>query len=221
MHTCLVCRIPSGTGGCADGSLTHRVSDRRGDWIRSIVPWNGCIPTVPPLFADPLTTAQVRSAVSGSRPPCSSIRSARNCENVSMALVPMKYATLRASLFFWTSYGCADTAWRFQLINRIRHSATLVATLPPETQRAARDSYAIALRAVFTMAAVSTAVAFVVRLPVSRSSIPSPFVMVSTPTMRALFLAPREIPRSPASQRIRRRRVPCSGATRANVDDTR
>jgi hypothetical protein len=54
-----------------------------------------------------------------------------------------------------------------QLINRIRHSATLVATLPPETQRAARDSYAIALRAVFTMAAVSTAVGFVVRLPVS------------------------------------------------------
>jgi hypothetical protein len=57
-----------------------------------------------------------------------------------------------------------------QLINRIRHSATLVATLPPETQRAARDSYAIALRAVFTMAAFCTAVAYVVRLPVSSPS---------------------------------------------------
>ncbi|KAF8264661.1 major facilitator superfamily domain-containing protein [Lactarius quietus] len=56
------------------------------------------------------------------------------------------------------------------LINRIRHSATLVATLPPETQRAARDSYAISLRAVFVMAACSSAVAFIVRLPVSRSS---------------------------------------------------
>jgi len=52
------------------------------------------------------------------------------------------------------------------LINRIRHSATLVATLPPETQRAARDSYAIALRAVFVMAACSSAVAFIVRLPI-------------------------------------------------------
>jgi hypothetical protein len=55
-----------------------------------------------------------------------------------------------------------------QLINRIRHSTTLVATLPPDTQRAARDSYAIALRAVFVMAAFCTGVAFLVRLPVSR-----------------------------------------------------
>jgi MFS family permease len=58
-----------------------------------------------------------------------------------------------------------------ELINRIRHSATLVATLPPETQRAARDSYAIALRAVFTMAAFSTAVAFIVRLPIPEKSL--------------------------------------------------
>ena len=102
---------------------------------------------------------QARSVVSDSRPPCSSIRSARNCESVSMALVLMKYA-----LSFLRESSLIDDP---QLINRIRHSATLVATLPPETQRAARDSYAVALRAVFTMAAISTAVAFVVRLPVS------------------------------------------------------
>ncbi|KAI9436222.1 vacuolar amino acid permease [Lactarius indigo] len=58
-----------------------------------------------------------------------------------------------------------------QLINRIRHSATLVASLPPETQRVARDSYAIALRAVFIMAALSTAVAFIVRLPIPEKSL--------------------------------------------------
>ena len=33
-------------------------------------------------------------------------------------------------------------------------------------QRAARDSYAISLRAVFIMAAVSTLLAYIVRLPV-------------------------------------------------------
>ncbi|KAI9453901.1 vacuolar amino acid permease [Lactarius psammicola] len=58
-----------------------------------------------------------------------------------------------------------------ELINRIRHSTTLVATLPPETQRAARDSYAIALRAVFVMAAFTTAVAFIVRLPIPDKSL--------------------------------------------------
>lgn len=58
-----------------------------------------------------------------------------------------------------------------ELINRIRHSTTLVATLPPETQRAARDSYAIALRAVFIMAAFSQAAAFIVRLPIPDKSL--------------------------------------------------
>lgn len=58
-----------------------------------------------------------------------------------------------------------------ELINRIRHSTTLVATLPPDTQRAARDSYAIALRAVFVMAAFCTGVAFLVRLPIPEKSL--------------------------------------------------
>lgn len=55
----------------------------------------------------------------------------------------------------------------FQIISKIRHSATLVAKLPPDLQRHARDSYAIALRAVFIMASVATFLAYLARLPVS------------------------------------------------------
>ncbi len=56
-----------------------------------------------------------------------------------------------------------------QLITRIRHSTSLVATLPLELQRAARDSYAVALRTVFILAACSTFLAYLARLPVSHS----------------------------------------------------
>ncbi|KAI0628852.1 vacuolar amino acid permease [Trametes polyzona] len=52
------------------------------------------------------------------------------------------------------------------IINQIRHSSTLVAHLEPELQRAARDSYANSLRAVFIFAAVSTLLAYLVRLPI-------------------------------------------------------
>ncbi|KAI6111388.1 major facilitator superfamily domain-containing protein [Pisolithus sp. B1] len=52
-----------------------------------------------------------------------------------------------------------------EIINNIRHSATLVASLPPDLQQAARDSYAIALRDVFIFAACSTLMAYIVRLP--------------------------------------------------------
>lgn len=53
-----------------------------------------------------------------------------------------------------------------QIITKIRHSAKLVASLPPELQRHARDSYAISLRKVFIMAACSTFLAYLARLPV-------------------------------------------------------
>lgn len=53
-----------------------------------------------------------------------------------------------------------------QMIRAIRHSSKLVANLEPELQRKARDSYAIALRAVFIFAACATLLAFIVRLPV-------------------------------------------------------
>ena len=59
------------------------------------------------------------------------------------------------------------------MISKIRHSSTLVAQLPPHLQRAARDAYAISLRAVFVFAAVATLAAYLVRLPV-RLSFPFP-----------------------------------------------
>ncbi|KIJ63392.1 hypothetical protein HYDPIDRAFT_113380 [Hydnomerulius pinastri MD-312] len=58
-----------------------------------------------------------------------------------------------------------------EIINKIRHSAKLVATLPPDLQRAARDSYAVALHAVFVLAACSTFLAFVIRLPVPEKTL--------------------------------------------------
>ncbi|KZT11174.1 vacuolar amino acid permease [Laetiporus sulphureus 93-53] len=53
-----------------------------------------------------------------------------------------------------------------EMINKIRHSTTLVARLPPDLQRIARDSYAMGLRAVFLMAACSTFLAYIARLPI-------------------------------------------------------
>ncbi|KAG6375867.1 major facilitator superfamily domain-containing protein [Boletus reticuloceps] len=53
-----------------------------------------------------------------------------------------------------------------EIISHIRHSTTLVAQLPPDLQRVARDSYAVSLRAVFLLAACSTLLAYFVRLPV-------------------------------------------------------
>jgi len=58
-----------------------------------------------------------------------------------------------------------------ELILRIRHSAKLVATLPPDLQRAARDSYATSLKAVFFYAATCTLIAFIVRLPIPELSL--------------------------------------------------
>lgn len=52
------------------------------------------------------------------------------------------------------------------IIREIRHSAKLVAQLPPDLQQAARDSYAISLRAVFIYAAVATLLGYLVRIPV-------------------------------------------------------
>ncbi|KIM52409.1 hypothetical protein SCLCIDRAFT_1223761 [Scleroderma citrinum Foug A] len=58
-----------------------------------------------------------------------------------------------------------------EIIHNIRHSATLVAQLPPDLQQAAKDSYAVALRDVFVFAACSTLVAYIVRLPVPEKSL--------------------------------------------------
>ncbi|KIL68454.1 hypothetical protein M378DRAFT_99969 [Amanita muscaria Koide BX008] len=58
-----------------------------------------------------------------------------------------------------------------ELIQRIRQSARLVFDLPPDIQRAVRDAYAASLKLVFILAACSTLLAFIVRLPVSLSQI--------------------------------------------------
>ncbi|KAF9238263.1 major facilitator superfamily domain-containing protein [Melanogaster broomeanus] len=50
------------------------------------------------------------------------------------------------------------------VIADIRHSLTLVTTLPPDLQRAARDSYAASLRTIFVASACSTLMAYLVRL---------------------------------------------------------
>ncbi|KAF9223078.1 MFS general substrate transporter [Gyrodon lividus] len=53
-----------------------------------------------------------------------------------------------------------------KVIADIRHSLSLVKSLPPDLQRAARDSYAASLRTVFVVAACSTLTAYLVRLPI-------------------------------------------------------
>ncbi|KAF7298294.1 Vacuolar amino acid permease [Mycena kentingensis (nom. inval.)] len=53
-----------------------------------------------------------------------------------------------------------------ELIEAIRRSSNVVRSLPPEVQRVARDAYASGLRAVFVLAAVATAGAYLVRLPI-------------------------------------------------------
>ncbi|PPQ73575.1 hypothetical protein CVT24_007461 [Panaeolus cyanescens] len=54
----------------------------------------------------------------------------------------------------------------YKLISRIRHSARLVAELPLDVQRIARDAYAASLRAVFMLAAVASLLAYLARLPI-------------------------------------------------------
>lgn len=53
-----------------------------------------------------------------------------------------------------------------KLILRIRQSAQLLEKLPPDIQRFARDAYAVSLERVFILAACSTLLAYVVRIPV-------------------------------------------------------
>ncbi|QRV88912.1 major facilitator superfamily transporter [Ceratobasidium sp. AG-Ba] len=51
-----------------------------------------------------------------------------------------------------------------ELVLRIRHSTKLVSSLEPHVQRAARDSYGVALRSVFLYAATCSLISFVLRL---------------------------------------------------------
>ncbi|KAF4609247.1 hypothetical protein EYR40_001600 [Pleurotus pulmonarius] len=56
-------------------------------------------------------------------------------------------------------------------ITKIRHSARLVGSLPPELQRTARDAYAISLKQVFIFASVATFFAYLVRLPIPEKAL--------------------------------------------------
>ncbi|KAF9032937.1 major facilitator superfamily domain-containing protein [Panaeolus papilionaceus] len=55
------------------------------------------------------------------------------------------------------------------LIRRIRQSARLVQSLPPDQRRLAQDAYSISLKSVFFFAACSTLLAYIVRLPIPDS----------------------------------------------------
>ncbi|KAF9445772.1 MFS general substrate transporter [Macrolepiota fuliginosa MF-IS2] len=68
-----------------------------------------------------------------------------------------------------------------ELIARIRHQATIVATLPPEFQRPARDAFNASLKAVFIYAACSTFLAFCVRLPIPEKDLDSRPPAVESP----------------------------------------
>ncbi|TFK35458.1 vacuolar amino acid permease [Crucibulum laeve] len=52
------------------------------------------------------------------------------------------------------------------LVKRIRQSARLVSSLPPDIQRSARDAYRVSLKSVFVFAACMTFLAYLVRLPI-------------------------------------------------------
>ncbi|KAF7981055.1 hypothetical protein HWV62_35520 [Athelia sp. TMB] len=61
-----------------------------------------------------------------------------------------------------------------ELIKSIRHSAKLVASLPPAIQRDARDAYDASLKAVFALAACASLLAFLVRLPIPEMRLDAP-----------------------------------------------
>ncbi|KAG7086848.1 hypothetical protein E1B28_002769 [Marasmius oreades] len=58
-----------------------------------------------------------------------------------------------------------------EIIAHIRQNARLVASLPPDIQRQARDSYAASLKAVFIFASISTLLAFIARLPIPETDL--------------------------------------------------
>ncbi|KAL0953019.1 hypothetical protein HGRIS_007222 [Hohenbuehelia grisea] len=58
-----------------------------------------------------------------------------------------------------------------EMIMKIRHSARLVATLEPDVQRIARDSYAVSLKYVFIFASCSTLIAYIIRLPIPEKAL--------------------------------------------------
>ncbi|KAI9069434.1 vacuolar amino acid permease [Trametes sanguinea] len=104
-----------------------------------------------------------------------------------------------------------------ETISKIRHSSTLVAKLPDDLQRAARDSYALSLRAVFIMAAVSTLLAYIVRLPIPDKPLDQP-----RPRSRSINELPNPHPANPAelAEEIRESVASPEPATELSDEDT-
>ncbi|KAF8162685.1 major facilitator superfamily domain-containing protein [Crassisporium funariophilum] len=61
-----------------------------------------------------------------------------------------------------------------ELIRRIRHSARLISSLPPDIQRLVRDSYAASLKCVFILAAIASVLAYITRLPIPDKQLEDP-----------------------------------------------
>ena len=104
-----------------------------------------------------------------------------------------------------------------QLIKRIRQSARLITSLPPDLQRIARDSYSASLKSVFFFAACSTMLAYLVRLPVCRcyfSHLSQGNILLYFPIHATLnvyepsyFADPRQSPRASSSWDCTRWRI--------------
>jgi hypothetical protein len=91
----------------------------------------------------------------------SSLFSIGNFKNEFRGLDQMRYPKIKTPTFIYLTVSPS------QIIRRIRESANFVISLPPGLQRSARDSYAVALRIVFTVAMCSILVGYIARLPVS------------------------------------------------------
>jgi len=62
--------------------------------------------------------------------------------------------------------------FRPQLIMKIRQSTNFVDHLPLDLQKYARESYTVSIKVVFYFAAVSTLLAYLVRMPVCLTFLP-------------------------------------------------
>lgn len=106
----------------------------------------------------------VRSAAWRSRLQSSKPNSIKGYGSVYLDRMLRRYAQGALTLYStesWHNWGPV------QKIQKIRRSATVIAHLPPDLQRAARDSYAKSIHKVFLLAVCAAIMAYIVRLPVS------------------------------------------------------
>jgi len=93
-----------------------------------------------------------------------------------------------------------------ELIKKIRQSARLVGSLPPDLQRIAKDSYAVSLKAVFVFAACSTLLAYLIRLPIPDTDLerlPPPLHSVESPNTSSALETPIESEDDDSNIRVR------------------